>query len=51
MIVFISFYYIRAVTFIVFTLKIMFNTSLYLGQSDGITVASFLKKQEQLILP
>lgn len=48
---FISFYYIRAVTFIIFTLKIMFNISLCLGQSDGITVVSFLKKQEQLISP
>lgn len=35
MIVFIYFYYIRAITIIIFTLKIMFNISLYLGQSDG----------------
>lgn len=51
MIIFLSLYYIRAVTFIIFTLKILFNISLYLGQSDGITVVSFLKKQEQLIFP
>lgn len=51
MIVFICFYYVRADTIIIFTLKIMFNISLYLGQSDGITVVYFLKRQEQLIFP
>lgn len=29
----------------------MFSISLYLGQSDGIKVVFFLKKQEQLIFP
>lgn len=45
MIVFLSFYYIRAVTIILFTLKIMFSISLYLGQSDGITVVPFLRNK------